>query len=141
MHLELVVKGTEIIFKPPFYELEAIVKRLILTIVGSAENLPRVEHVLFPDLQGLDMVIPSVLRHDIVVDETREEALRLLRVNVVGPQKYLSATYDKYHTYLDGSASLDVDSFLKSSDQELAMFGKVNSIVFLFFVHVLTLST
>ena len=141
MHLELVVKGTEIIFKPPFYELEAIVKRLILTIVGSAENLPRVEHVLFPDLQGLDMVIPSVLRHDIVVDETREEALRLLRVNVVGPQKYLSATYDKYHTYLDGSASLDVDSFLKSSDQELAMFGKVNSIVLLFLVHVHTLST
>ena len=40
--------------------------------------------------------------------------------------RYLSATYEKYHTFLDGSASLDIEKFLKSSEQEeLSQFAKV----------------
>lgn len=38
--------------------------------------------------------------------------------------RYLSATYEQYRCLLDGSASREVDSFLKS-DQELSAFGKV----------------
>lgn len=38
--------------------------------------------------------------------------------------RYLSATYEQYRCLLDGSASREVDSFLKS-DQELFAFGKV----------------
>ena len=40
--------------------------------------------------------------------------------------RYLSTTYEKYRPLLDGSASLDVDTFLKS-DEELSMFGKVRT--------------
>ena len=52
LHIELIVKGSELLFKPPFSELDAIVQRLIITIVESGQKLPRVEHVLFPDLEG-----------------------------------------------------------------------------------------
>ena len=52
LHIELIVKGSELLFKPLFSELDAIVQRLIITIVESGQKLPRVEHVLFPDLEG-----------------------------------------------------------------------------------------
>ena len=56
LHIELVVKGSDLLFKPPFSELDAIVQRLIITIVESGQKLPRVEHVLFPDLEGKEMI-------------------------------------------------------------------------------------
>ena len=42
-HVELVVKATELMFNPPLSELEAVVHRLISTIVGAAQGLPRVQ--------------------------------------------------------------------------------------------------
>jgi len=39
--------------------------------------------------------------------------------------RYLSSTYDKYSQFLDGSANVEVDNFLTSSDSELEDFGKV----------------
>lgn len=38
---------------------------------------------------------------------------------------YLKDTYTQYHSFLDGSASLDIDNFLKSGEQELSFFAKV----------------
>lgn len=123
LHIELVAKASELVFSPPFSELEAILHRLITTIVESAEKMPRVEHVLFPDLQGCEMVLPCVGLEEPVVGEARSHALLLLQANFRGPQKYLSETYDGHRDLLDGSASHDIDAFLKE-DQELAAFGK-----------------
>ena len=41
-HLELIVKGTEILFDPPLTELEGMLNRLVTMIVESGQNLPRV---------------------------------------------------------------------------------------------------
>lgn len=41
-HVELVVKATELMFSPPLSELEAVVNRLVTTIVEAAQGLPRV---------------------------------------------------------------------------------------------------
>lgn len=41
-HVELVVKATELMFNPPLSELEAVVDRLVSTIVKAAQGLPRV---------------------------------------------------------------------------------------------------
>ena len=41
-HVELVVKAAELIFDPPLSELEAVIHRLISTIVEAAQGLPRV---------------------------------------------------------------------------------------------------
>lgn len=87
LSIELVVKASEIVLNPPCSELEAMVHRLVTAIVESAEKLPRVEHVLFPDLQGFELVIPSVKLQERVVGAAREEALQLLRANSIGPQR------------------------------------------------------
>jgi len=34
--------------------------------------------------------------------------------------------YSKYNVFMDGTASLEVDNFLKSGEDELSFFGKVN---------------
>ncbi len=39
--------------------------------------------------------------------------------------RYIEETYSKYHSFLDGSASLEVDNFLKSGEQEFSFFAKV----------------
>ncbi|XP_065898705.1 dynein axonemal heavy chain 3-like isoform X2 [Dysidea avara] len=120
--LEVVLKGTDLQFSPPMSELEAIINRLIVCIVETTHQLPRVEHVLFPDLKGHEMVIPAVPLDDNIVSAAREEALDLLRCNFPGPKKYL-ALYSKYNPLLDGSASAQVDSFL-AEDNELDISGK-----------------
>lgn len=45
------------------------------------------EHVLFPDLQGFEMVLPSVKLQERVVGEARDTALHMLRANLTGPQR------------------------------------------------------
>ena len=82
------MKTSEIVLTPPCPELETMLHRLVTAIVESADKLPRVEHVLFPDLQGFELVIPSVKLQERVVGTAREEALQLLRANTVGPQRY-----------------------------------------------------
>ena len=43
--------------------------------------------MLFPDLQGHDMVIPAVPLDDKIVIMAREQAIDLLRRNFAGPKK------------------------------------------------------
>lgn len=126
LHIELIVKGSDLLFKPPFSELDAIVRRLIITIVESGQKLPRVEHVLFPDLEGYELFIPHMELGETEVAIARKQALSLLRANMAGPRKYVEMTYTQYHSLLDGNASLEVDNFLKHAENELAAFGKVS---------------
>lgn len=39
--------------------------------------------------------------------------------------RYLTETYEQYYYLLDGSATLEVDNFLKSGEHELTFFAKV----------------
>lgn len=48
---------------------------------------PQVEHVLFPELQGLALQLPSVGLEEGVVRRAREQALRMLQANLVGPHQ------------------------------------------------------
>ncbi len=63
--------------------------------------------------------------HESAVDIARRQALALLRRNVVGPKKYVEVTYSPYRSLMDGNASLEVDNFLKHSENELPAFAKV----------------
>lgn len=119
------MKGSELLFQPPFSELDAIVRRLIITIVESGQKLPRVEHVLFPDLEGYELFIPHMELDEAEVNVARKQALSLLRANVARPKKYIEMTYTQYHNLMDGNASLEVDDFLKHSENDLTAFGKV----------------
>ena len=81
------MKASELVFQPSLSALEDVVDRLITSIVESAQNIPRVEHVLFPDLEGLEMVIPSVSLKDEVVTASKRRALQHVMANFIGPQK------------------------------------------------------
>ncbi len=85
--LKLDIKSSELIFQPCFLDIEAILGRLVTAIVESAQGLPRVEHVLFSELQGCELVLPAVKLCEGLVEETRERALHMLRRNFCGPQK------------------------------------------------------
>ena len=112
LHVQLVVKASELVFSPPLPELEAILHRLVTAIVEAAQGLPRVgtgtvcgvaaglvtapppppqvEHVLFPELQGLALQLPSVGLEEGVVRRAREQALLMLQANLVGPHRSAS---------------------------------------------------
>ena len=86
VHVELEMKATSFFFQPQFSDLEDIVDRLIITIVESAQKLPRVEHVLFPNLESYEMLIPAMELHDEVVQASKARALQHVIANFVGPQ-------------------------------------------------------
>ncbi len=85
--LKLDIKSSELIFHPCFPDIEAILGHLVTAIVESAQGLPRVEHVLFSELQGCELVLPAVELGEGLVEETRKKALHMLRCNFCGPQK------------------------------------------------------
>lgn len=87
VHIGLVVKTTEPIFEPPLSNLEVLVDQLITAMVESAHRLPRVEHTLFTDLEGMEMVIQSVELNDEVVISAKNQALEYIRANFTGAQK------------------------------------------------------
>ncbi|KAL5473898.1 hypothetical protein EMCRGX_G028462 [Ephydatia muelleri] len=122
IHVNVLVKASELLYVPNFGDMESVVLNVIKSIVESGQNLPRVEHMLFTDLQGLQMVIPSVELHESVVTEAQKMAVQLLKKNFVGPQKYVSEVYQCYQSLLDGSASQEVDAFL--NEQILSTYGK-----------------
>ena len=87
IHLELVTKASEIVVHPPFSVLEDVVERMIMAIVQSGQKLPRVEHVIFEDLHGYEMCIPSMDVDDEVVLAAKVRALKHITVNFAGPEK------------------------------------------------------
>lgn len=50
----------------------------------------QVEHVLFPDLQGYNMVLPAMDMVDHKVLLARRNAAQLLKINCTGPETYVS---------------------------------------------------
>ena len=86
-YIDLVVKSSELVFDPPLNVLEDIIERLITVIVESGQKIRRVEHVLFPDLEGYEMILPSVELSDEVVLSAKEKALDLVTRNYPGAQK------------------------------------------------------
>lgn len=86
-HIDVIVKSSELVSDPPLTVLEDIVDRLTTIIVESAQKLPRVEHVLFPDLEAYDMLLPSMDLHDHVVVSAKSKALKLVTSHYPGAQK------------------------------------------------------
>ena len=85
------------------------------------------EVLLSLSLSGYELFIPHMELHESAVDTARRQALTLLRRNVVGPKKYVEIIYSPYRSLMDGNASLEVDNFLKHSENELPAFAKVNT--------------
>ena len=96
--------------------------------------------MLFPELEGSVLELPSVAVDEEPVSDARGKALTMLRCNLQGPHKlahliclhissvcllrYVATVYGQHKQLLDGQAQTDVETFLQS-DPELPAFAKV----------------
>ncbi|KAK3717325.1 hypothetical protein QZH41_011557, partial [Actinostola sp. cb2023] len=126
MVIQLRVDGAKLIFDPPFREVRDIILRLLTEIVKSAEDLPRVEKELFPDMRERKLTIRSVAVDEMLVQEYMDRAVELFKMNTVGPQKYLNA-YKKYQDLLNNKAETDVMTFLQDEPVLIALAKNIYS--------------
>ncbi|XP_048576009.1 dynein axonemal heavy chain 3 isoform X2 [Nematostella vectensis] len=125
MVVQLRIDGAKLIFDPPFREIRDIILRLLTEIVKSAEDLPRVETELFPDMRDKRLPLRSVAVEEMLVQDYMDRAVDVFKLNTVGPQKYLN-TYKKYQDLLNNKAETDVQAFLQDDPVLLALAKKID---------------
>ncbi|XP_031567893.1 dynein heavy chain 3, axonemal-like [Actinia tenebrosa] len=126
MVVQLRIDGAKLIFDPPFREVRDIILRLLTEIVKSAEDLPRVETELFPDMRDSQLTLRSVAVDEMLVQDYMDRAVELFKINTVGPQKYLN-TYKKYQDLLNNKAETEVMTFLQDEPVLLALSKKIDA--------------
>ncbi|XP_033631251.1 dynein heavy chain 3, axonemal-like [Asterias rubens] len=112
MIVKLRVEEPRIIFDPPFRECRDIILRCFSEIIASADQLQRVECAIFPQMQNQRLLLRSVKVDEPLVEEFIDKAMKIFKLNTVGPTRYLN-TYKKYNDLLNTKAEADVVAFLK----------------------------
>ncbi|CAB3991140.1 dynein heavy chain 3, axonemal-like, partial [Paramuricea clavata] len=125
MTVQLHIDGAMISFDPPFRALRDILLTLMSEIVTSAQELPRVETELFPDMAESKLYLRSVDVDEILVQEYMEQAVEIVKLNSTGPQKYVN-TYKKYHDLFNNKAEIDVATFLEEQIALLSFSKRIN---------------
>ncbi|KAM4624509.1 dynein axonemal heavy chain 3 [Polymixia lowei] len=108
--VKLEVEETRVVFNPSLRECWELIHGAFLEVIRSAENLPRVECSLFPDIQNL--YLRTVRADELLVTDIINEAKDIFHKNTVGPEQYLNV-YKKYSHLLDNKANQDITAFLK----------------------------
>ncbi|XP_078610604.1 dynein axonemal heavy chain 3-like isoform X1 [Branchiostoma floridae x Branchiostoma japonicum] len=126
MIIKLRVEEPKIIFEPPFRETRDIFLRCFSEIVASAEELPRVESDLFPDMRHERLLLRTVKMEEPLVTEFMDKAMETFKINTIGPQRYLNV-YKKYGDLLNNKAEQEVTAFLKEKHSLQAFTKKINS--------------
>lgn len=83
----LQIDGAKLIFDPPFRDIRDLIIRLLTEIVQSAENLPRVEIELFPEMRDRKLILRSVRVEETLVRDYMDQAVTVFKMNTIGPQK------------------------------------------------------
>ncbi|CAL8075896.1 unnamed protein product [Calicophoron daubneyi] len=118
--IRLRVADPKIVFIPTFRETRDCLLRCFQAITNAAENLPRVEVDVFPDLRDQPLYLRSVaFREQLVVDYT-DRAMTVFRANSIGPKQYLEI-YKPYGNLLNNKAELELRNFLKDRHTLLAV--------------------
>ncbi|KAI4817445.1 hypothetical protein KUCAC02_010846 [Chaenocephalus aceratus] len=123
--VKLQVDEPHIDFSPSFQELWEFINRAFMEIIKSAEELPRVECFLFPDIQNL--YLRTISPDESLVTNFIDKAKDLLHKNTVGPTKYLNE-YKKYSNLLDHSAKQEISAFLEEKHSLDGFRTKIDSI-------------
>ncbi|XP_060776842.1 dynein axonemal heavy chain 3 [Neoarius graeffei] len=112
--VKLRVEDSSIVFQPSLAQCWEIIKESFVQVITSADNIPRVEINLFPELRKQDYILRSVRQDESLVTDMLNQARAIYQRNSVGPHKYLGI-YDKYSNLLDQSARQDMLSFLQEN--------------------------
>uniref|UniRef100_UPI00358FFBD0 dynein axonemal heavy chain 3 n=1 Tax=Myxine glutinosa TaxID=7769 RepID=UPI00358FFBD0 len=153
LSLELCLHGTDIVLEPTFDTCKQLLRSCILTIIGHATGISRVESKLFPDLRE-EQFLQTVSADEPFVLDLMEKATAIVDINVIGPQKYLSE-YEKYEDLVNGKMEqillrfLDEEKSLEDFTKELISLktrqDELNNMpltvpLFLFFLNICSLT-
>ncbi|NXH21208.1 DYH3 protein, partial [Bucco capensis] len=125
--VKLNVEEPEIVFEPPLKECWYLISHCFREILQSAEELPKVERILFPQLKRDDLTLSAVKPDESLFIEYVNKLDKIFESNILGPQKYLNV-YMKYSNLLNNSAQQDVTDFLKEGPSLEALTEKIDSL-------------
>ncbi|NWJ00116.1 DYH3 protein, partial [Crypturellus undulatus] len=110
--VKLNVEEPRIVFEPPLKECWDLISQCFREILQSAEELPKVERFLFPELNRDDLILSTVKPDESLFSELVNKLEKIFENNILGPQKYLNV-YKKYRDLLNNDAEQDITNFLK----------------------------
>ncbi|XP_039631019.1 dynein heavy chain 3, axonemal [Polypterus senegalus] len=125
--IKLKVLEPRITFEPSLRECWDLVNWSFMEILHSAQELPRVESILFPEIQGEKLTLRTVTSDEMLVSEVVSRCMEVFKENSLGPQRYLNV-YKKYSDLLNSNAKQDVLKFLKEQHSLQAFTKKIESI-------------
>ncbi|XP_074775748.1 dynein axonemal heavy chain 3 [Athene noctua] len=125
--VKLSVEEPKIVFEPPLKECWGLMSHCFREILHHAEELPKVERFLFPELKRDDLTLSTVKPDELLFTEYVNKLEKIFESNVLGPQKYLNV-YRKYSNLLNNSAQQDITDFLKEGHSLEALAEKINSL-------------
>ncbi|KAM6320279.1 dynein axonemal heavy chain 3 [Podargus strigoides] len=125
--VKLSVEEPEIVFEPPLKECWHLISHCFREILHGAEELPKVERLLFPELQRDDLTLSTVKPDESLFSEFVNKLEKIFESNILGPQKYLNV-YRKYSNLLNNNAQQDVTDFLKEEQSLKALTEKIDSL-------------
>ncbi|XP_030626002.1 dynein heavy chain 3, axonemal [Chanos chanos] len=125
--VKLKVEEPRIIFQPSLQECWELLHRAFNHIIHSAENLPRVECHLFPEMQDKNLTIRSVRPDESLVMKLIDSAKEVYDRNTAGPQRYLDV-YKNYSNLLDSLAKQDIVHFLQEKHSLQGFTKKIDGV-------------
>ncbi|KAM9012434.1 dynein axonemal heavy chain 3 [Ara ararauna] len=124
--VKLSVEDPKIVFEPPLRECWDLISQCFREILHSAEELPKVERLLFPELKRDDLILHTVKTDESLFLEYVNKLEKTFERNIHGPQKYLNV-YRKYSNLLNGNAQQDVTDFLQGDFSLEGLSEKIDS--------------
>uniref|UniRef100_A0A8C0BHP6 Uncharacterized protein n=1 Tax=Buteo japonicus TaxID=224669 RepID=A0A8C0BHP6_9AVES len=124
--VRLSVEESKIVFEPPLEECWDLISHCFRDILHGAEELPKVERLLFPELKRDDLTLSTVKPEESLFSEYVNKLEKIFESNILGPQKYLNV-YRKYSNLLNNNAQQDVTDFLKEG-HSLEAFTEIDSL-------------
>ncbi|KAG7492071.1 hypothetical protein MATL_G00010690 [Megalops atlanticus] len=125
--VKLKVEEPCVVFQPSLQQCWELIHRAFIFIIKSAEDLPRVECNLFPDIQGYNLTLRTVRPDEQLVADIVDSAMEVFQKNTLGPQRYLKV-YKKYSDLLNNNAKQDIAAFLKEKHSLEAFIKKISDI-------------
>ncbi|NXN55853.1 DYH3 protein, partial [Rynchops niger] len=125
--VKLSVEEPRIVFEPPLEACWDLISHCFREVLHSAEELPKVERLLFPELKRDDLTLRTVKPDESLFSEYVNKLEKIFESNIIGPQKYLNV-YRKYSNLLNNNAQQDVTDFLKEGHSLEALKEKIDSL-------------
>ncbi|XP_066595663.1 dynein axonemal heavy chain 3 [Prorops nasuta] len=123
---------------PNMYEIHKIFSTCFDKILAVANKVPRIEMILFPEL-NMQKYLFSISRYEDSVMKLINRVLEIVLSHMVGPQKYLKVYEDLMYIF-DGSAEETLNDFfaiqpiplLREFEQRIRSFDELRQQIFLF---------